>query len=99
MPKFYVTTASAYTNGPPHIGYAMELIQGDVLARYHRQLGDDVWYVTGTDEHGTKIKRAAEDAGKTPQKYTDEVSQLFRDLAPKLTVATDRKSTRLNSSH
>ncbi|HVQ44224.1 MAG TPA: methionine--tRNA ligase [Candidatus Saccharimonadia bacterium] len=90
MAKFYVTTASAYTNGPPHIGYAMELIQGDVLARYHRQKGDEVWYVTGTDEHGTKIKRAADEAGKTPQAYTDEISQLFRDLAPALGVATDQ---------
>jgi methionyl-tRNA synthetase len=90
MSKFYVTTASAYTNGPPHIGYAMELIQGDVLARYHRQQGDEVWYVTGTDEHGTKIKRAAEQAGKTPKQYVDEVSQLFRDLAPLLSVNTDQ---------
>lgn len=90
MATFYVTTASAYTNGAPHIGYAMELIQGDVLARYHRQKGDDVWYVTGTDEHGTKIKRAADESGKTPQAYTDEVSQLFRDLAPALTVSTNQ---------
>jgi methionyl-tRNA synthetase len=90
MSKFYVTTASAYTNGPPHIGYAMELIQGDVLARYHRQQGDEVWYVTGTDEHGTKIKRAAEEAGKTPKEYVDEVSQLFRDIAPLLSVNTDQ---------
>jgi methionyl-tRNA synthetase len=90
MGKFYVTTASAYTNGAPHIGYAMELILGDVLARYHRQAGDNVWYVTGTDEHGTKIKRAAEDSGKSPKAYTDEISQLFRDLAPALNVSTDQ---------
>jgi methionyl-tRNA synthetase len=99
MGKFYVTTASAYTNGPPHIGYAMELIQGDVLARYHRQQGDDVWYVTGTDEHGTKIKRAAEEAGKTPKQYTDEISQLFRDLAPALNVATDQFVRSTDPSH
>ncbi len=90
MAKFYVTTSSAYTNGAPHIGYAMELILGDVLARYHRQKGDDVWYVTGTDEHGTKIKRSADAAGKTPKAYTDEISQLYRDLAPALTVSTDQ---------
>ncbi len=88
--KFYVTTASAYTNAGPHIGYAMELILGDVLARYHRQKGDEVWYVTGTDEHGTKIKRAADAAGIAPKTFTDQVSQLFRDLAPALTVATDQ---------
>ncbi|HUD11486.1 MAG TPA: methionine--tRNA ligase [Candidatus Saccharimonadia bacterium] len=90
MAKFYVTTASAYTNGPPHIGYAMELIQGDVLARYHRQIGDEVWYVTGTDEHGTKNKRSAEEAGKSPKQYVDEMSQLFRDLAAALKVTTDQ---------
>jgi methionyl-tRNA synthetase len=90
MANFYVTTASAYTNGPPHIGYAMELIQGDVLARYHRQLGDDVWYVTGTDEHGTKIKRSADDAGKTPKEFTDEMSQLYRDLSSILNVSVDQ---------
>ncbi|MBW4061103.1 methionine--tRNA ligase [Candidatus Saccharibacteria bacterium] len=88
--KFYVTTASAYTNAGPHIGYAMELIQGDVMARYRRQQGDDVRYVTGTDEHGTKIKRSADAAGKTPKAFTDEVSQLFRDLAPALNVSTDQ---------
>jgi len=99
MAKFYVTTASAYTNGPPHIGYAMELIQGDVLARYHRQQGDEVWYVTGTDEHGTKIKRAAEEAGKSPKAYADEISQLFRDLAPALTVNTNQFVRSTDPSH
>ncbi|HEY6736542.1 MAG TPA: methionine--tRNA ligase [Candidatus Saccharimonadia bacterium] len=90
MANFYVTTASAYTNGDPHIGYAMELILGDVLARYHRQQGDTVWYVTGTDEHGTKIKRAAEAANLSPLEYTTQVSQKFRDLAPALNVATNQ---------
>ena len=90
MAKFYVTTASAYTNAPPHIGYAMELIQGDVLARYHRQKGDQVWYVTGTDEHGTKIKRAAEAKNQTPKQFADELSQLFRDLGKTLNVSTDQ---------
>ena len=99
MAKFYVTTASAYTNAGPHIGYAMELIQGDVLARYHRQQGDDVRYVTGTDEHGTKIKRAADEAKQTPKQYTDVISQLFRDLAPALGVATDQFVRSTDPSH
>jgi methionyl-tRNA synthetase len=99
MSKFYVTTASAYTNGPPHIGYAMELIQGDVLARYHRQRGDDVWYVTGTDEHGTKNKRSAEEAGKTPKEYVDGISQLFRDIAPALSVNTNQFVRSTDPSH
>ena len=90
MPKFYVTTSIAYTNAPPHIGYAMELTQGDVLARYHRQKGDQVWYLTGTDEHGSKNKQAAEAAGKTPQEYVDGISQTFRDLATALNVSVDQ---------
>lgn len=90
MAKFYVTTASAYTNAGPHMGHAMEFVQADVLARYHRQKGDEVWYVSGTDEHGTKIKRAAEAAGKNPKDFTDEVSQSFRDLHQTLTSSVDR---------
>ncbi len=90
MAKFYVTTSIAYTNGAPHIGYAMELIQADVLARYHRQKGDEVWFLTGTDEHGAKIHRAAEAAGQTPQAYVDKVSQGFRDLMGQLEVSNDQ---------
>jgi methionyl-tRNA synthetase len=99
MAKFYVTTSSAYTNAGPHIGYAMELVQGDVLARYHRQYGDTVKYVSGTDEHGTKIKLAAEAAGKTPKEFTDGVSQLFRDLIPALNVSVDQFVRSTDSAH
>jgi methionyl-tRNA synthetase len=90
MPKFYVTTSIAYTNAAPHIGYAMELVQGDVLARYHRQKGDEVWYLTGTDEHGTKIKRTAEEAGKEPQAFVDEISEQFKALGATLNVSTNQ---------
>jgi methionyl-tRNA synthetase len=90
MAKFYVTTSIAYTNAPPHIGYAMELVQADVLARYHRQRGDRVWFLTGTDEHGTKNKQAAEAAGKAPQAYVDEISQEFKGLAETLHVSADQ---------
>jgi methionyl-tRNA synthetase len=90
MPKFYVTTSIAYTNAAPHIGYAMELIQADVLARHHRAQGDQVWFLTGTDEHGNKNKQAAEAAGKTPQAYVDEISQQFKGLAETLTVSIDQ---------
>jgi methionyl-tRNA synthetase len=90
MAKFYVTTSIAYSNAAPHIGYAMELIQGDVLARYHRQQSDDVWYLTGTDEHGTKIKRAAEEAGKDPQTYVDDMSVQFTGLAHALNVSNNQ---------
>jgi methionyl-tRNA synthetase len=99
MAKFYVTTSIAYTNAQPHIGYAMELIQADVLARYHRQKGEMVWYLTGTDEHGIKIKRAAEEAGKTPQAYVDEMSQHFVDLAGKLIVSNDQFVRTTDAAH
>ena len=72
--KFYITTAIAYTNGPPHIGHALEFLQVDVLARYHRIMGDDTYFLTGTDEHGAKIAEAALAAGMEPQAFTDKVS-------------------------
>jgi methionyl-tRNA synthetase len=99
MAKFYVTTSIAYTNAVPHIGYAMELIQGDVLARYNRQQGNEVWYLTGTDEHGTKNKQAAEAAGKEPQAYVDEMSEHFKKLAVTLDVATDQFIRTSNPDH
>ena len=99
MGKFYVTTSIAYTNAGPHIGYAMEVVQGDVMARYHRQQGASVWFLTGTDEHGTKIARAAQDNGKTPQAYTDEVSQQFRDLTKLLTVSNDQFIRTTDADH
>jgi methionyl-tRNA synthetase len=90
MAKYYVTTSIVYTNAAPHIGYAMELIQADVLARYHRQAGDDVWLLTGTDEHGTKIQRAAEAANKTPQTYVDEMSATYQQLTKTLNISNNQ---------
>ncbi len=59
MKKFFITTSIAYTNAPPHIGFALESIQADVLARYHRILGEDVFFLTGTDEHGIKNRKSS----------------------------------------
>ena len=67
MNKFYITTSIAYANAPPHIGFALESAQADALARWHRQKGEKVFFLTGTDEHGAKIARAADAAGKTPK--------------------------------
>ena len=96
--KFYITTSIAYTNTTPHLGFALELTQADVLARYHRFLGKDVFYLTGTDEHGQKVAKAAEKAGKTPKKFCDEISAKFRALKKALNLSnndfirtTDRK--------
>jgi methionyl-tRNA synthetase len=85
--KFYITTSIAYTNAPPHIGYALELIQADVLARYHKLLGEEVFFLTGTDEHGAKVARRAEEAGTTPKEFTDELSEKFRDLTRVLNLS------------
>lgn len=90
MSNYYVTTSIPYVNGDPHIGFAMELITGDVLARTARLRGDNVIYCTGTDEHGTKVAEKAASLGKTPQEFADEVSQKFRDLGSLLNVEPDR---------
>ena len=87
--KFYITTSIAYTNAPPHIGFALEGIQADVLARYHRFLGEDVFFLTGTDEHGRKVMEVAEEAGKLPKKFCDEISAKFRELTEILNLSND----------
>lgn len=88
MNKFYITTTLPYVNADPHVGFALELIQADVIARYHRLLGDEVVFNTGTDEHGLKIYRNAIEAGKEPQAYTDEYATQFADLTKVLSVST-----------
>ncbi len=70
---FYVTTPIYYVNDAPHIGHAYTTVAGDVLTRWHRQRGEKVWYLTGTDEHGTKVQRTAEANGVTPREWTDRL--------------------------
>lgn len=77
MAKFYLTNAIAYVNAGPHMGHALELVQGDALTRYHRMLGDDVRFLVGTDEHGSKIAQTAKDKGMEPQALADMNSALF----------------------
>jgi methionyl-tRNA synthetase len=89
--KFYITTSIAYTNAPPHIGYALELIQADVIARYHKLLDEDVFFLTGTDEHGQKVVKAAEEAGKSPKEFTDEISSKFKELTKVLNISNNDK--------
>ena len=89
MNKFYITTSIAYINAPPHIGFALESVQADVLARSYRQKGKQVFFLTGTDEHGVKTVRAAESAGKTPRELVDENSEKFRQLKPALNLSWD----------
>lgn len=85
--KFYITTSIAYTNASPHIGFALELVQADVSARYRKILGEDVLFQTGTDEHGQKIVRAAKEAGKTPRQFTDALSQKYQELTERLNLS------------
>ena len=66
--KYYITTTIPYANAPPHIGFALEIVQADVLARWNRLLGKDVFFLTGTDEHGKKIQEAAKKAKKSSKK-------------------------------
>ncbi len=87
--KFYITTSIPYTNAPPHIGFALEVIQADVLARYHRTLGEDVFFLTGTDEHGIKTLRAAKEVGKEPKEFSDEVSEKFKALNKILNISNN----------
>ncbi len=87
--KFYITTAIAYTNASPHIGHALEFIQADVLAKYHRSKNEDVFFLTGTDEHGQKVYEAAKKSGKSPQEFTDEIGAEFKSLCQKLEISND----------
>ncbi len=89
MERFYVTTAIPYANSAPHIGFAMEAIQADCLARYHRMIGDDVYFLTGTDEHGMKIFDTAAELGLTAQEHVDLVAKLNVDLKDQLNLSYD----------
>ena len=87
--KFYISTALPYVNADPHIGFTMELIQADVLARYHRLLGEDVFFVTGTDENASKNVLAAQKAKEDIKKFVDKHAQKFLYLAKLLNISND----------
>ncbi|MBN2687265.1 MAG: methionine--tRNA ligase [Deltaproteobacteria bacterium] len=87
--NFYVTTPIYYVNAPPHIGHAYTTIVADVMARFYRMLGYDTYFLTGTDEHGDKVAEAAAKANVTPKEYTDQISSLFCELWPKLSITND----------
>jgi methionyl-tRNA synthetase len=87
--SFYITTTLPYVNAEPHVGFALEIIRADVIARSKKLAGYDVFFNTGTDEHGAKVHRNALSAGLEPQKYVDELSVKFRDLMPLLSISED----------
>ena len=97
--KYYLTTPIYYVNARPHIGHAYTTIVGDVLARRHRLLGDDTFFLTGTDEHGQKIERSAAAAGIPPQQFADQVSKSFSDLWARMGITNDRYIRTTDARH
>jgi methionyl-tRNA synthetase len=87
--RFYLTTPIYYVNAQPHLGHAYTTIIGDAVARWHRLLGEDVHYLTGTDEHGLKIQQAAEAAGLTPQEFADSIAPKFQQAWHSLDISND----------
>ena len=88
--KYYITTAIAYTSGKPHIGNTYEVVLADAIARYKRQQGYDVFFQTGTDEHGQKIELKAEEAGITPKEFVDNVSTEIRRIWDLMNTSYDK---------
>ena len=89
MPRFYITTPIYYVNDAPHVGHAYTTVNADALARWHRQIGDEVFFLTGTDEHGDKVARAAAENGTDPQDWTDRTSARFADAWRGLDISND----------
>jgi methionyl-tRNA synthetase len=96
---FYITTAIAYPNGRPHIGHAYEVIATDAIARYHRLAGRDVFFMTGTDEHGLKMAQTARDRGIEPRQLSDEMSSTFKVMDDELNISYDRFIRTIEPDH
>ncbi len=88
--KYYITTAIAYTSKKPHIGNTYEIVLTDAIARFNRFIGKDVFFLTGTDEHGQKIQEIAENAGITPKEHVDKIAGEIKDIADMLNVSYDK---------
>jgi len=89
MASFYITTAIDYVNGSPHVGHAYEKVLADTIARFRRLMGDQVHFLTGTDEHGQKVQQSARQRGISPRQFADETSAEFRALLPQLRISND----------
>ena len=87
--RFYITTAIDYVNGQPHLGHAYEKVVTDVIARAKRSLGQEVFFLTGLDEHGQKVQQAAEAEGKTPQAYCDGLAAQWQTFVTRLGITND----------
>jgi methionyl-tRNA synthetase len=89
MERFYVTTPIYYVNSTPHIGHAYTTIAADILARHHRQRGEEAFFLTGVDEHAAKVARVAAEQGLSPQAYADEIAVVWRELPRRLNASND----------
>ena len=87
---YYITTAIAYTSGKPHIGNTYEVVLADAIARFRRKEGYDVFFQTGTDEHGQKIELKAQDAGVSPKEFVDGVAAVIQGIWDQLNVSYDK---------
>jgi len=99
MSKYFITTPIYYINDVPHIGHAYTTIAADVLARYHRAKGDEVFFLTGTDEHGAKIAEAAKKAAKEPQAFVDNLEKKFKEAWKNLNISYDEFFRTTNPDH
>ena len=97
--KYYITTAIVYTSGKPHIGNSYEIVMADALARFKKLEGRDVWFQTGTDEHGQKIEDKAKAAGVTPKEFVDNVAGQIKDICNSLNIKYDRFIRTTDSDH
>src|SRR5690554_4165621 len=88
--KFYLTTAIAYTSRKPHIGNTYDIVLADMIARYKRMMGFDVFFLTGSDEHGQKIEQAAKEHGVSPREYVDRISEQIRSVWDSMNTTYDK---------
>ena len=99
MNRFFITTPIYYVNAKPHLGHAYTTTVADALARFHALCGEEVFFLTGTDEHGDKIAEAAAKAGQTPKEYADGISGLFSELWPALGITPTRFIRTTDADH
>jgi len=99
MTKFYITTPIYYTNSHPHVGSAYTTIAADVLARWNKLKGNDVFFLTGTDEHGQKIQEAAEKEGIPPKEFVDKIAEEFKSSFKKLNLINNNFIRTTNPLH
>src|SRR5207247_3169456 len=90
MSKFYVTTAIVYINNTPHLGFIYELTGTDVLARYHRMIGDETFFLTGSDEHSLNVERRAREEGLSTKDFSDRMAEVYRQIEAQVPISYDR---------